>query len=319
MLLAQVFSRRHITSEIPAVITQRTKGAAIEMLESRTMLAAPVTDVLGDLGKGVPAIVNSLAKPAKGTDAALGQVLSATIPGVTSLTRGVDGVLTGTTKAILNLAGGGTREANALITIEPNAAADGCPILHLELQEIHLDLLGLNVDTSDICLDIHGEQGPGNLLGNLLCGLTGILDGPITGILGRLNELFPINLGLNLTNFTNSAGELAGNGLLSLSVAGNEATAPVTLENMFKHTDQGVCNILNLSLGPVDLNLLGLVVGLDDCADGPVTVDVTAEEGPGNLLGNLLCGITGILDGGLAGNQLNQLIGRLNKLLDGLL
>ena len=32
-------------------------------------------------------------------------------------------------------------------------------------------------------------------------------------------------------------------------------------------------NILHLALGPVDLNLLGLQVGLDNCHNGPVTVD----------------------------------------------
>ncbi len=40
--------------------------------------------------------------------------------------------------------------------------------------------------------------------------------------------------------------------------------------------------ILNLALGPLDLNLLGLVVHLNQ-----VVLNITAEGGPGNLLGNL--------------------------------
>ena len=37
-------------------------------------------------------------------------------------------------------------------------------------------------------------------------------------------------------------------------------------------------NILNLSLGPVNLNLLGLMVKLDNSANGPVTVSITARR-----------------------------------------
>jgi hypothetical protein len=55
-------------------------------------------------------------------------------------------------------------------------------------------------------------------------------------------------------------------------------------------------NVLNLSLGPVNLNLLGLNVHLDNCANGPVTVDITAQSGPGNLLGNLLGNLSHLLD-----------------------
>jgi hypothetical protein len=54
-----------------------------------------------------------------------------------------------------------------------------CDILNLEIPEgITLNLLGLLVETSPICLDVYAERGSGNLLGNLLCGLTGLLDTP---------------------------------------------------------------------------------------------------------------------------------------------
>jgi hypothetical protein len=49
-------------------------------------------------------------------------------------------------------------------------------------------------------------------------------------------------------------------------------------------SDPTACTILSLILGPVDLNLLGLVAHLDQ-----LNLMVTAEPGPGNLLGNLLC------------------------------
>ena len=69
-------------------------------------------------------------------------------------------------------------------------------------------------------------------------------------------------------------------------------------------TAQAVCDILHLELGPLDLDLLGLVVHLDR-----VVLDIDAQSGPGNLLGNLLCAVTGLLDNpsGLA-QLLNQIL-----------
>lgn len=67
------------------------------------------------------------------------------------------------------------------------------------------------------------------------------------------------------------------------------------------------CDILNLVLGPIDLDLLGLVVHLDQ-----VVLDITAVSGAGNLLGNLLCAITNLLNGG---GPLGQIIALLNSLL----
>jgi hypothetical protein len=71
------------------------------------------------------------------------------------------------------------------------------------------------------------------------------------------------------------------------------------------------CDILHLNLGPLDLDLLGLVVHLDK-----VVLDIVAQSGAGNLLGNLLCAVAGLLDpaGGLGG-LLGQLSGLLNQIL----
>src|SRR3954454_7297208 len=77
------------------------------------------------------------------------------------------------------------------------------------------------------------------------------------------------------------------------------------------------CQILDLVLGPLHLNLLGLVVDLNQ-----VHLQITAEQGSGNLLGNLLCAVAGLLDNtaGPAGrsvllqgitNLLNQILGAL--------
>jgi len=55
-------------------------------------------------------------------------------------------------------------------------------------------------------------------------------------------------------------------------------------------------SILHLSLGPLDLNLLGLNVHLDNCSGHEITVDVTAQTGPGNLPGNLVSALAHLLD-----------------------
>ena len=76
----------------------------------------------------------------------------------------------------------------------------------------------------------------------------------------------------------------------------------------------GSCQILHLELGPLDLDLLGLQVHLDK-----VVLDITAQQGPGNLLGNLLCAIAGLLDGPTGLNAiLTQIAALLNQLLGAL-
>ena len=113
------------------------------------------------------------------------------------------------------------------------------------------------------------------------------------------------------------SGELAARATISGTAtdsAGNVvATAtnqPVTVPLQVT----GTCQILHLELGPLDLDLLGLVIHLDQ-----VVLDIKAEQGPGNLLGNLLCAVAGLLDspGGLGG-LLNQIAALLNQILGAL-
>jgi hypothetical protein len=62
-----------------------------------------------------------------------------------------------------------------------------CTILHLDLGPIFLDVLGLQVTTNEIVLDITAVAGSGNLLGNLLCALVRILDqNPLATLVGQL-------------------------------------------------------------------------------------------------------------------------------------
>ena len=75
------------------------------------------------------------------------------------------------------------------------SAAAVCPVLHLDLGPLALDLLGLNIDLSRVILDITAVSGAGNLLGNLLCAVTGLLDNP-TGLAALLNQILAILSGL---------------------------------------------------------------------------------------------------------------------------
>ena len=76
-------------------------------------------------------------------------------------------------------------------------AAASCPILHLDLGPLNLDVLGLQVHLNQVVLDIVAQSGAGNLLGNLLCTVAGLLDGsPLSGLLGQLSTLLNQILGV---------------------------------------------------------------------------------------------------------------------------
>ena len=72
----------------------------------------------------------------------------------------------------------------------------------------------------------------------------------------------------------------------------------------------GTCQILDLDLGPVHIDLLGLVIDL-----APIHLDITAQSGPGNLLGNLLCAVANLLNNNPSpqaiARLLNQILGAL--------
>jgi hypothetical protein len=155
---------------------------------------------------------------------------------------------------------------NFAVQLMPDAnPSGGCSVLDLSLAPINLALLGLHVDTSPICLSITAFEGQG-LLGDLLCGLAG----GDTSLLGGLGDL--------LTDVLNG-------------VLADPGTDPVP-HQAEGDVCSGECDVLPLSLGPVDLTLLGLNVHLDDCSDGPVQVCVSATASEG-LLGGLLCGLAG--------------------------
>lgn len=87
---------------------------------------------------------------------------------------------------------GAPATARAARTVSARAT---CPVLHLVLGPLDLDLLGLQVHLDTVVLNIDAESGPGNLLGNLVCAVAGLLDGGLQGLLGRLVTLLNQILG----------------------------------------------------------------------------------------------------------------------------
>jgi hypothetical protein len=72
---------------------------------------------------------------------------------------------------------------------------------------------------------------------------------------------------------------------------------------------QQTCDILHLVLGPLHLDLLGLIVDLNQ-----VQLDITADPA-GGLLGALLCAIAGLLGQSPLTPLLEQLVGLLNQII----
>jgi hypothetical protein len=272
----------HGDAPTPAALTSR--------VPRRRVLGIAVALVVTVATVGTPALAAKPNKPSRAPTT----MLPLTITGV--VVRDGQLVAQGTL---------GNNPFEAPLTLAPtgDTSPDGCPILDLSLGPIHLDLLGLVVDTSPICLDITADP-EGGLLGNLLCGIAGLLD-PDGG-----------NLGTLLGGLTNTQLTTLLQGITDLL---NGALAQITAPNAdtsVAGSAPGATDILNLSLGPIDLNLLGLMVHLDDCNDGPVTIDITAVPGPGNLLGNLLGNLAHLLDSSASGNAIAN---ALNRVADAIL
>jgi hypothetical protein len=94
------------------------------------------------------------------------------------------GTLTGT---LTDSAGGAIGTVSRTVSMPAAVAQATCRVLDLTLGPLHLDLLGLVVDLNQVHLTINAVPGPGNLLGNLLCAITHLLDqNPSAGSLAAI-------------------------------------------------------------------------------------------------------------------------------------
>ncbi|TPG14159.1 ABC transporter substrate-binding protein [Pedococcus bigeumensis] len=152
----------------------------------------------------VPAATSASAAPAAHTAASAAKPAATTLPVTGALPDGTafTGSLSNLTTSVVNgvvqlsgtISGTGIPAGGTAFTapLQDVAVTQGCSILNLDLGPLHLDLLGLVIDLAPVHLDITAVPGAGNLLGNLLCAVAGLLDGPggaLGGIAALLNRL----------------------------------------------------------------------------------------------------------------------------------
>ena len=177
---------------------------------------------------------------------------------------------------------GEVRAARKRVTIAVAAQRRRCHVLRLTLDDLQLDLLGLRVDLSEVNLRIYGvRRGQrGGVLGRLFCSLS-----RSTIRLGRgasASQSKKVVRSLNSRLKRKPMRVFAASAALSADE--NTASASQTAPS---------CRVLNLILGPLDLNLLGLQVELfGPNRRSPVTLTITSFPGQG-VLGDLFCSLAG--------------------------
>lgn len=210
--------------------------------------------------------------------------LTAKITSFRATDKGVvaKGTLTGTLRS-----GTSVSHQSAPVSFAVAAANRGarCNVITLRLAPLNLQLLGVQVTTSAISLDVYALHG--RVLGNLFCALA------------RAKVTLP------------RAARAAG--ALNAHLHGRPMRVFAASESLPAAAAQAQpqsCQVLRLVLGPLHLDLLGLVVDLYGKTHvNPVIVTINAVPSQG-LLGQLLCGVAG-------GGGINSLAG-LQSLLSSL-
>jgi hypothetical protein len=160
------------------------------------------------------------------------------------------------------LAGGGgtptTVRQRVSLQVRPGAS---CQILVLTLDQLNLVLLGVTVHLDRVELTVTGRRA-GGVLGQLFCSLANAR--VRTGTAAAVRSL---NHGLHGRSMH----------VMRFGVPANGRAAQAL--------PAGTCSILDLVLGPLHLDLLGLVVDLNR-----VHLSITGNPA-GGVLGRLLCGV----------------------------
>lgn len=139
---------------------------------------------------------------------------------------------------------------------------------------------------------------------------------PIVGSVNANNAVYNLAGTLNLTGFTFQNGQVLATGTATGTVT-NTVTGVVTsfVQTVTAILDtahsSGSCTILHLVLGPISIDVLGLVITTNQ-----IVIDISAQAAPNNLLGNLLCEVAGLLNNPsqTLANLLNQIITILRNL-----
>ncbi len=168
-------------------------------------------------------------------------------------------------------------------------------VVSLAVPPINLNLLGLNLQTSQIQVNANAQTGNGDLLGNVLTTLLNTLGATpqnLSELSGNLNALLSKVVGvLNASALT-----LPSDAVSSLSGVLQQLALP----NLVNATGTASAPILNLAIAstdgttpPVNVNLLGLQVTTSN-----IQAQLLAQTGDGQILGNLLYNVANLLNPG---------------------
>jgi hypothetical protein len=232
------------------------------------------------------------------------------------------GSLTGTLALVDNIGSAlpfqQVSQNNVVLPVAVGAGAS-CQSLRLLLGPADVGPLGLTIHAAQAALDLTPQSAPGNRLATPLCNVANLLGGkspspsalaaPLQQILQALASVSPLQ-NIAMVGTTGAGGLIPGtfsissfmvdpNNPAQLQAVGSfsgivpngsgqptPGTQPLTLPAAVDASSS--CNLLLLTVGPLYQNVLGTVAAIS-----PVVLNITAQEGPGNLL----CGITSQLGG----------------------
>jgi hypothetical protein len=154
---------------------------------------------------------------------------------------------------------------------------------------------------SPTILPVAAQQGQNPPAPALTIPIVGLVTGTPTGVFQGA---------ATIARFAVQNGQLVAVGILTGTVTNSVGAVVQSIAATFTapvSQQQVSCSILNLVLGPIHLDLLGLVIDTNQ-----IMVNITAVPGAGNLLGNLLCAVAGLIDGG---GNLRRIANLLNDIL----
>jgi hypothetical protein len=225
------------------------------VLRSRRLALLPLAAALGTVAAlivaGAPSATGQTASPRTGKLGVGVEVLRFSAAG-----RKLTG--TGLVTAKLTDQQGHTATVKTRVALAASTGGN-CKVLHLFLKQLNLVLLGLNVHLDKVTLDITGDA-KGGVLGSLFCKLTRAKVKLASAAAARA---------LNARVSRRHRQALRFTATLTPRFTSNAASP--------------TCPVLDLTLGPLNLQLLGLVVDLNK-----VHLTITATRGQG-VLGDLFC------------------------------
>jgi hypothetical protein len=176
-----------------------------------------------------------------------------------------NGVLSGTLRSGTHV----SRDSAPVRFAVVSASRGGrCNVITLRLAPLDLELLGVQVTTSNISLDVYAVKG--RVLGSLFCALS------------HAKVTFP--RAARVARALNARIDRRAMRVFTTSEAVPAAVG---------HAQAQSCQVLKVVLGPLHLDLLGLVVDLyGKTLNDPVIVTINAQPAKG-LLGQLLCSVAG--------------------------